>query len=32
MVAKRLAGNRSPATRDMRTYVHRLVFDEDPRR
>src|SRR5690606_39780617 len=30
MVAKRLAGNRPPARRTARTYLHRLLFDRDP--
>jgi glycerol-3-phosphate acyltransferase PlsY len=31
MVAKRLAGNRPPVERSARTYVHRLLFDSDPK-
>lgn len=29
IAAKRLAGNRPPPSRDLRNYVHRLVFDSD---
>lgn len=30
MLAKRAVGNRPPATRDWRTYGHRLLYDRDP--
>jgi acyl phosphate:glycerol-3-phosphate acyltransferase len=30
MLAKRIAGNRRPADPSPRTYLHRMVFDQDP--
>ncbi len=32
LLVKRIAGNRTPATWDVRTIVHRLVLDRDPAR